>query len=90
MAKISLDEQFRHHLLTSYPVSSDLLDHLLEDLGEYFAVEVKDFIGKRHQDLQKEGHSNDEIYSLIQKELKQRRFAASDLSLRQIRRIIYG
>jgi hypothetical protein len=90
MAKINLDDQFRNHLLSSYPVSAELLDHLLEDLGDYFSLKVHDFIGMRHRELQKEGFSNSEIYSLIQDEVKHRRFASSELSIRQIRRIIYG
>jgi len=90
MSKIDLDENFRNHLLNSYPVSEDLLDHILEDLGDYFALDVKEYIGIRHQQLQKEGRQNNDIYELIQKELDERRFAAPRLSIRQIRRIIYG
>ena len=90
MAKITIDDQFKNHLLSSYPINEDLLDHLLEDLGEYFLTGVKEYIGIRHQQLQKEGLDNAEIYKKIQIELKRRRFAPPELSIRQIRRIIYG
>lgn len=90
MSKITLDEQFKNYLLSSYPVDESLLSHLVEDLGDYFSTEVKDFISQSHQELQKEGLKNDEIYLQIHKQLKERRFAAPELSLRQIRRIIYG
>lgn len=90
MAKITLDEQFKSYLLSSYPIDESYLNHLIEDLGDYFSTDVKDFIGLRHQQLQKEGLKNNEIYLQIHDELKKRRFVAPELSLRQIRRIIYG
>ncbi len=90
MAKIILDDQFKNYLLSTYPIDESLLSHLVEDLGEYFSTDVKKFIGLRHQKLQKEGLKNDKIYSQIHEELKERRFAAPELSIRQIRRIIYG
>ena len=90
MSKIELDDAFRNHLLSSYPVEPDHLDHLLEDLGEYFSREPKEFICHRHAELQREGLRNEEIYKRIQKELDTRLFASSPLTIRQIRRIIYG
>ncbi len=90
MAKITLDENFRSHLLSSYPVEGDILDHILEDLGDYFSRDVPSFISFRHQQLQKEGFRNTEIFKKIQEELEERRFVSQPLSLRQIRRIIYG
>ncbi|OQY32912.1 MAG: hypothetical protein B6241_09640 [Spirochaetaceae bacterium 4572_59] len=90
MAKIYLDEQFKFYLLSSYPIDESLLDHLLEDMGEYFSKDVRDFISLRHQELHREGMKNDQIYGQIQKELKERRFAGPDMSIRQIRRAIYG
>ena len=90
MPKIKLDENFRNHLLNSYPLSADLLDHILDDLGDYFALDVKEFIGVRHQQLQKEGLRNNDIYTRIRKELEETRLAAPGPSIRQIRRIIYG
>ena len=90
MSKIILDEDFRNHLLRSYPMDGDLLDHLLEDLGEYFSADPKEFICRRHMELQREGLRNEDIYGRIHKELESRRFAAAELSIRQIRRIIYG
>jgi len=50
----------------------------------------EDFIRRRHRALQSAGCSNSEIFSRIAAELTQRRFRASELSERQIRRIIYG
>lgn len=90
MSKIVLDDAFRNHLLSSYPVEPDHLDHLLEDLGEYFSPEPKDYICRRHVELQREGIRNEEIYTRIQGEIGTRLFSSSSFSIRQIRRIIYG
>lgn len=90
MAKIYLDEQFKSYLMSTYPIDVSLLEHLLEDMGEYFSKDVREFISLRHQELHREGMKNDQIYGQIQKELKERRFAGPDMSIRQIRRAIYG
>lgn len=90
MAKIELEESFRHYLLSSYPIDDSLLDHLLDDLGEYLSKDVSEYITQRHSDLQRSGMKNEEIYRVIQRELKSRPFAGPEMSLRQIRRAIYG
>ena len=48
------------------------------------------FIRRRHRALQAEGLSNSAIFARIMTEVGQWRFRASELSERQIRRIIYG
>jgi len=90
MAKIELEESFRQYLLSSYPIDNALLQHLLDDLGEYFLINPEDYIVQRHRNLQKRGLKNEEIYRKIQGELKTRPFAGPPMSLRQIRRAIYG
>ncbi|RDG34386.1 hypothetical protein [Oceanispirochaeta sp. M1] len=90
MAKIKIDENFRNHLLSSYPLEEEVLNHLLDDLGDYFSDDLPSFISRRHQQMQKEGLKNTEIYKRIQSDLTERRFSAKPLSIRQIRRIIYG
>lgn len=90
MAKITLDKQFKNYLLSAYPIDESLLDHLLEDLGDYFAHDVQSYISVRHQQLKDEGLKNNEIYGLLQKELNEKRFAVPEMSIRQIRRAIYG
>ncbi|MBN2655508.1 MAG: hypothetical protein JXR86_00500 [Spirochaetales bacterium] len=90
MAKMELEESFRQYLLSSYPIDEALLQHLLDDLGEYFLKAPEDFIVQRHRQLQRRGMKNEEIYRRIQSELKSRPFAGPDMSLRQIRRAVYG
>jgi len=90
MSKLLLDDQFKRYLLSSYPIDESVLNHLMEDVGAYFALDVKEFIGRRHQELHREGMKNDQIYTKIQRELRERRFTGPEMSLRQIRRVIYG
>ncbi len=90
MSKIILDEQLKNYLLSAYPIDESLLDHIVDDLSEYFSSDVNDFINKRHQQLHNIGMKNEQIYLKIQKELKEKRFIGPDMSLRQIRRVIYG
>ena len=90
MAKIFLDEQFKSYLISTYPIEESLLNHLIEELGGYFSRDVKDFISLRHQELHRQGMKNCQIYEQIRLELKERRFIGPDMTIRQIRRAIYG
>lgn len=66
------------------------MNRLLDEINSFYELEPKDYIQLRHQQLKKEGLANDEIFAKLQTELEERRFKAEALSLRQIRRIIYG
>ncbi|MFI6923220.1 hypothetical protein ACIBIZ_24985 [Nonomuraea spiralis] len=82
----------------------DLIDHLTRtsalDPGEaarvvadvlaYFSEPVEEFVRRRHGELKARGLTNDEIFPRIAAELPARRVAAPELSLRQLRRIVYG
>ena len=62
---------------------------VIADVATYFNETIEEFVCRRHAELQRRQHKNDEIWPLITAELKQRRFAASALSERQLRRIVY-
>lgn len=62
------------------------VDEVLDSL----ALEVDEFIARRHAELQAQGESNPEIFERIAAELRALRFKAPELSARQIRRRIYG
>lgn len=57
---------------------------------EHFSETVEQFVARRHAELQAEDLKNDAIFARIQDELRARRFAAPELSERQIRRLVYG
>lgn len=90
MANLIIEEAFKQYLLSSYPIDEILLDKLTQDLGDYFSLSVSEFVSSRHGELHSQGLKNSEIYEQIQKEILNRRFAGPELTIRQIRRIIYG
>jgi len=63
---------------------------VIADVVTYFNETIEEFVRRRHGELQHRQYKNDEIWPVIAVELAQRRFAASDLSERQLRRIVYG
>ncbi len=63
---------------------------VIADVATYFNETIEDFVRRRHAELQQRQRKNDEIWPMIAAELVQRRFAAPELSERQLRRIVYG
>ena len=82
----------------------DLLEHLerttrltraeaervVAEILAYFSEPLERFVARRHAELQGEELKNAEIFARIASELDERRFAAPELSPRQIRRMVYG
>jgi hypothetical protein len=90
MGDILLDDNFEQYLLSSYSLDEKELHRLLDDLTGASDYSVEMYIQRRHTSLQKEGKKNVAIYDILQKEIRARRFPGPDLSVRQIRRAIYG
>jgi hypothetical protein len=63
---------------------------VVADVLAYFDETADDFVRRRHTELRSAGLVNDEIFRRVAAELRHRRVAAPDLSLRQLRRIVYG
>lgn len=86
------------------PVHDDLIDHLVRttplhrgeaarvilDVLAYFDERTEEFVRRRHRELQSRGLTNTEIFTRISSELPRRAVAPPDLSLRQLRRLVYG
>jgi hypothetical protein len=82
----------------------DLLDHLerttsleraeaarvVADVLAFFSETVEEYVRRRHRELARAGLRNDAAFERIAHELDDRRVAPPELSLRQIRRVIYG
>jgi hypothetical protein len=66
---LRIDEDFKQHILQNYPLSHRDLEMLLDDLGEFFKRDYREYIRDRHLQLQKQNMKNDEIYQMIQGEL---------------------
>ena len=78
------------HLERTTRLSAAEVRRLVAEVLEYFSEPLERFVARRHAELQSEELKNPEIFARIAAELRQRRFAAPDLSERQIRRMIYG
>lgn len=85
-----MDHRHRRILLASCNLSGAELERLYADFLSLNDQQYADWVQDRHRELQRQGLDNETIYRQIARELPQRRFAAPPLSLRQIRRIIYG
>ncbi len=91
-------------VLDRRPSYDDLVEHLVRstslqrgeaarvvlDVLAYFDETTEDFVRRRHRELQAGGSVNAEIFERIAAELPHRAVAPPELSLRQLRRIVYG
>ncbi|GAA2090057.1 hypothetical protein GCM10009801_54740 [Streptomyces albiaxialis] len=96
--------QYRSVLEARTPVHEDLIDHLVRttplqrgeaarvvlDVLAYFDETTTEFVRRRHREMQAKGLTNAEIFDRITEELPHRAVAPPELSLRQLRRIVYG
>jgi hypothetical protein len=83
-------EDLLSHLVNTTRLEQAEARRVVEEVLSFFSESVEDYVVRRHLELQGEELRNAAIYDRIVAELKARRFAAPDLSTRQIRRIIYG
>jgi len=57
---------------------------------EYFSESLPEFVVRRHRELRAGSLRNEVIYRRIAEEVRERRFVATPLTERQIRRLVYG
>ncbi len=82
----------------------DLIDHLVrssrlepaeaarvvDEVLAFLSEHPAEFVTRRHAELQRDGLANPAIFERLARELAGRRFASPPMSLRQIRRLVYG
>jgi len=85
-----LNPEQRRQLAARYDLSVAELDKLLEDLWLLTDETPTDYARRRHAELRAAGLANEGSFELIRSEIAAGRFASPALSVRQIRRIIYG
>jgi hypothetical protein len=78
------------HLTRTTSLSAGEAARVVADVLAYFAEPAEDFIRRRHAELKARGLTNDRIFERIAAELPSRRVAPPELSLRQLRRVVYG
>ncbi len=83
-------EEFKDYIVSAYSISENDFERLMDEVNHFYDYEFQSYIQSRHLKLKENGLNNQEIYQILQKEIKEQRFRAPTLSERQIRRIIYG
>ncbi|MDF2708494.1 MAG: hypothetical protein K0R62_4146 [Nonomuraea muscovyensis] len=83
-------EELIAHLTRTSGLGPGEAARVVADVLSYFSEPVEEFVRRRHAELKGRGLTNDEIFPRVAAELRARRVAAPDLSLRQLRRIVYG
>lgn len=63
---------------------------MIQDVLAYFDETTGEFVRRRHRELQAQGLVNAAIFDRIEADLKHRAVAPPELTLRQLRRIVYG
>ena len=85
-----LKQRLLHRLILTTGLNETEAEHVVEEVFDLFCMDTDAFIVMRHGELQKEGVGGNRIYERIQEDLEDWRFSAEKLSVRQIRRRIYG
>jgi hypothetical protein len=78
------------HLARTSALGPGEAARVVADVLAYFSEPAEEFVRRRHAELKARGLVNDEIFPRVAAELTVRRVAAPELSLRQLRRIVYG
>jgi hypothetical protein len=86
----SCPQDLVRHIATSTGLPEATATRVVADVMAYFGETAEDFVRRRHAELRHRQRKNDEIWPQIVAELESRRFPASDMSERKLRRIVYG
>ena len=78
------------HLVRSTPLSEGEAERVVAEVRAWFAEPVADFVRRRHRELAARGLTNDRIFVAVGEELSGRLFPAPPLTVRQLRRLVYG
>nr|WP_202470149.1 hypothetical protein [Streptomyces sp. SID2888] len=78
------------HLTRSTPLNRGEALRVVQDVLAYFDETTEEFVRRRHRELQAQGLVNASIFERIEADLKYRAVAPPGLTLRQLRRIVYG
>jgi len=85
-----INSEQRRQLAARYRLAEPEIGTLLDDLWLLTNETAESYIRRRHDELRSAGVQNDRGFAVIAEEVAAGRFVSSPLSLRQIRRIIYG
>ena len=77
------------HVAASTGLTEATAARVVADVAAFFGETVEQFVQRRHEELHRRQLTNEQIWPVIGAELSARRFAAPNLSERQLRRIVY-
>ena len=83
-------EELIEHLVRTTPLHRGEAARVVLDVLAYFDEPAEEYVRRRHRELQSRGLANAEIFQRIAGELPHRAVAPPELSLRQLRRMVYG
>jgi hypothetical protein len=78
------------YLIRTCPLSPAEAGRVVADVLGYFSEPPEEYVRRRHRELRARGVTNDVAFQQISAEIPQRRYAPPELSLRQLRRMVYG
>jgi len=84
------EEQLLRHLETVTGLERPLLRKILSEIHAWYGADLAGWLRRRHAELQRQGMRNREIYPRLQQELRATLVRPTELSERQIRRLLYG
>ncbi|MER6034962.1 MULTISPECIES: hypothetical protein [unclassified Streptomyces] len=85
-----MHEELVDHLTRSTPLSRGEALRVVQDVLAFFDETTQDYVRRRHRELQAQGLTNTAIFDRIEADLKYRAVAPPELTLRQLRRMVYG
>ncbi|WP_330351528.1 hypothetical protein [Streptomyces sp. NBC_00582] len=85
-----MHDELVDHLTRSTPLQRGEALRVIQDVLAFFDETTEDYVRRRHRELQAEGLVNAEIFERVAADLQYRAVAPPELSIRQLRRIVYG
>ncbi|MCX4575147.1 MULTISPECIES: hypothetical protein [Streptomyces] len=85
-----MHDELADHLTRSTPLNRGEALRVIQDVLAYFDEPTEEYVRRRHRELQAQGWVNTAIFERIEADLKYRAVAPPELTLRQLRRIVYG
>lgn len=85
-----MHDELVDHLMRTTPLGRGEAQRVIQDVLAFFDETTEQYVRRRHRELQARGLLNATIFEQIAADLKYRAVAPPELSLRQLRRIVYG
>ncbi|MCM1974787.1 MULTISPECIES: hypothetical protein [Streptomyces] len=85
-----MHDELVDHLTRTTPLNRGEALRVIQDVLAYFDETTEEYVRRRHRELQAQGLVNATIFERISADLKYRAVAPPELTLRQLRRIVYG